>query len=167
MRKITLAGLQSFFKEQIIDHILDANGFSVWQTRYVFFFVKANQHAPHTNLQVISPKLLEAHDHKHHNKRVFLSEEKDVNMIDSIISKVNIVYVDPNVSHLFFLTSYECLLHTACHISADLVCCCWVIQLQETPQTKDQLISNSDLYYDMYYSVAYSTFANLSTGNHF
>lgn len=39
--------------------------------------------------------------------------------------------------------------------------------LQKTPQERDQLISNSDLYYDMSYSVAYSTFANIPAGNHF
>uniref|UniRef100_A0ACD6ALR6 Uncharacterized protein n=1 Tax=Avena sativa TaxID=4498 RepID=A0ACD6ALR6_AVESA len=80
---------------------------------------------------VISPRLLEDHDHKHDCKRVFLSEEKNDNMIESIISKVNIIYIGPNV----------------------------------TPQRKAELISQSDLYYDMSYSVAYSTFANLPAEN--
>ncbi|VAH88511.1 DNA (cytosine-5)-methyltransferase CMT1-like [Triticum dicoccoides] len=80
---------------------------------------------------VISPNLLEVHDHEHDRKRVFLSEEKNDNMIESIISKLNIIYVDPS----------------------------------KTPQERDQLISNSDLYYDMSYSVAYSTFANIPAEN--
>ncbi|XP_044372799.1 DNA (cytosine-5)-methyltransferase CMT1 [Triticum aestivum] len=80
---------------------------------------------------VISPNLLEVHDHEHDQKRVFLSEEKNDNMIESIISKLNIIYVDPS----------------------------------KTPQERDQLISNSDLYYDMSYSVAYSTFANIPAEN--
>uniref|UniRef100_A0A453IK55 BAH domain-containing protein n=1 Tax=Aegilops tauschii subsp. strangulata TaxID=200361 RepID=A0A453IK55_AEGTS len=46
---------------------------------------------------VISPNLLEVHDHEHDRKRVFLSEEKNDNMIESIISKLNIIYVDPSV----------------------------------------------------------------------
>jgi DNA (cytosine-5)-methyltransferase 1 len=69
---------------------------------FLFFFLKAIPHVPNTNLQVISPKLLEVNDHKHDRKRVFLSEEKNDNMIESIISKVNIIYVSPNVSALFF-----------------------------------------------------------------
>ncbi|XP_047083937.1 DNA (cytosine-5)-methyltransferase CMT1-like [Lolium rigidum] len=80
---------------------------------------------------VISPKLLEVNDHKHDRKRVFLSEEKNDNMIESIISKVNIIYVSPNM----------------------------------TPEAKAQLISKCDLYYDMSYSVAYSTFANMPPEN--
>jgi hypothetical protein len=74
--------------------------------KHVFlFFLKAILHVPNTNLQVISPKLLEVNDHKHDRKRVFLSEEKNDNMIESIISKVNIIYVGPNVSALFMLSS--------------------------------------------------------------
>uniref|UniRef100_A0ACD5XSJ3 Uncharacterized protein n=1 Tax=Avena sativa TaxID=4498 RepID=A0ACD5XSJ3_AVESA len=80
---------------------------------------------------VISTRLLKDHDHKHDCKRVFLSEEKNDNMIESIISKVNIIYIGQNV----------------------------------TPQRKAELISQSDLYYDMSYSVAYSTFANLPAEN--
>ncbi|XP_047058603.1 DNA (cytosine-5)-methyltransferase CMT1-like [Lolium rigidum] len=80
---------------------------------------------------VITPKLLEVPDHEHDHKRVFLSEEKDDNLIESIISKVKITYVAPNL----------------------------------TQQEKAELISNSDLYYDMAYSVAYSTFANVPPEN--
>ncbi|KAI4993511.1 hypothetical protein ZWY2020_007824, partial [Hordeum vulgare] len=76
---------------------------------------------------VISQELLDVHDHNHDPKRVFLSEEKNGNVIESIISKVNIIYVDPS----------------------------------KTPQERDQLISNSDLYYEMSYSVAYSTFETI------
>lgn len=36
-------------------------------------------------------------DHTHDPKRVFLSEEKNDNVLDCIISKVMIVYVDPNL----------------------------------------------------------------------
>nr|XP_051205329.1 DNA (cytosine-5)-methyltransferase CMT1-like [Lolium perenne] len=75
---------------------------------------------------VITSKVLEVPDHEQDHKRVFLSEEKDDNLVGSIISKVNITYVGPNL----------------------------------TQQVKAELISNCDLYYDMAYSVAYSTFAN-------
>ncbi|XP_051197690.2 DNA (cytosine-5)-methyltransferase CMT1 [Lolium perenne] len=54
---------------------------------------------------VISPSLLEVNDHKHDPKRVFFSEEKNDNLIESIISKVNIIYVGPNVSAPFMLSS--------------------------------------------------------------
>ncbi|XP_047092441.1 DNA (cytosine-5)-methyltransferase CMT1-like [Lolium rigidum] len=47
---------------------------------------------------VITGKLLKVDDHEHDQKRVFLSEEKDDNLIESIISKVNITYVGPNVA---------------------------------------------------------------------
>ncbi|KAL6648516.1 hypothetical protein ACP70R_012740 [Stipagrostis hirtigluma subsp. patula] len=80
---------------------------------------------------VISPKLLKVHDHKHDHKRVFLSEEKNDNMIECIVSKVKIIHVDPNAS----------------------------------AQVKVQLTADCDLYYDMSYSVAYSTFANLPLDN--
>ncbi|KAM0830433.1 hypothetical protein ACQ4PT_066219 [Festuca glaucescens] len=80
---------------------------------------------------VISPKLLEDDDHKHDHQRVFLSEEKNDNMLESIICKVNIIYLGPNI----------------------------------TPKAKDHLISNCDLYYDMSYSVPYSSFANMPPEN--
>ncbi|XP_062200415.1 DNA (cytosine-5)-methyltransferase 3-like [Phragmites australis] len=70
-------------------------------------------------------------EHKHDPKRVFLSEEKNDNVLDCIISKVKIVHVDPNMD----------------------------------PKAKAQLIQDCDLYYDMSYSVAYSTFANISSEN--
>jgi hypothetical protein len=60
---------------------------------------------PKTNLQVITPKLLEVPDHEHDHKRVFLSEEKDDNLIESIISKVKITYVAPNVSDALILSN--------------------------------------------------------------
>ncbi|CAD6262317.1 unnamed protein product [Miscanthus lutarioriparius] len=69
--------------------------------------------------------------HKHDPRRVFLSEEKNDNVLDCIISKVKIVHVDPNMD----------------------------------PKAKAQLIEHCDLYYDMSYSVAYSTFANISSEN--
>ncbi|XP_047057887.1 DNA (cytosine-5)-methyltransferase CMT1-like [Lolium rigidum] len=80
---------------------------------------------------VITAKLLEVGDHEHDDKRVFLSEQKDDNKIESIISKVNIIYVGPNVA----------------------------------TQDKAQLIAKSDLYYDMSYSEAYSTFSNMPPEN--
>nr|XP_051208598.1 DNA (cytosine-5)-methyltransferase CMT1-like [Lolium perenne] len=80
---------------------------------------------------VITEKLLNVGDHEHDDKRVFLSEQKDDNKIGSIISKVNIIYVGPNVA----------------------------------PQDKAQLIAKSDLYYDMSYSEAYSTFSNMPPEN--
>uniref|UniRef100_A0A0E0NRX4 DNA (cytosine-5-)-methyltransferase n=1 Tax=Oryza rufipogon TaxID=4529 RepID=A0A0E0NRX4_ORYRU len=76
---------------------------------------------------VISSKLLKVHDHRHNHKRVFLSKEKNDNLIECIVSKVKIAHVDPNM----------------------------------TPQARAHAISDCDLYYDMSYSVAYSTFANL------
>jgi hypothetical protein len=48
-------------------------------------------------LQVISSTKF---DHEHHPKRVFLSEDKNDNVLACIISKVKIIYVDPNVSAL-------------------------------------------------------------------
>jgi hypothetical protein len=44
--------------------------------------------------------------------------------------------------------------------------CFMVKQLQLTQPEKAELISKCDLYYDMAYSVAYSTFANVPPGNH-
>nr|CAB3495094.1 unnamed protein product [Digitaria exilis] len=69
--------------------------------------------------------------HKHDPRRVFLSEERNDNVLDCIISKVKIVHVDPNMD----------------------------------PKAKAQLIEHCDLYYDMSYSVAYSTFANIPSEN--
>ncbi|KAF8684305.1 hypothetical protein HU200_044356 [Digitaria exilis] len=80
---------------------------------------------------VISPKLLNVHDRRHDHKRVFLSEERNDNMIDCIVSKINIIHVDPNTA----------------------------------PQAKAQFTKDCDYYYDMSYSVAYSTFANLPADN--
>uniref|UniRef100_A0A0E0GJA1 DNA (cytosine-5-)-methyltransferase n=1 Tax=Oryza nivara TaxID=4536 RepID=A0A0E0GJA1_ORYNI len=80
---------------------------------------------------VISSKLLKVHDHRHNHKRVFLSKEKNDNLIECIVSKVKIAHVDPNM----------------------------------TPQARAHAISDCDLYYDMSYSVAYSTFANLPADN--
>ncbi|CAL4921652.1 unnamed protein product [Urochloa decumbens] len=80
---------------------------------------------------VISPKVLKVHDHRHDHKRVFLSEERNDNMIECIVSKINITHVDPNTA----------------------------------PQAKAQFTKDCDFYYDMSYSVAYSTFANLPADN--
>uniref|UniRef100_A0A453Q0P4 BAH domain-containing protein n=3 Tax=Aegilops tauschii subsp. strangulata TaxID=200361 RepID=A0A453Q0P4_AEGTS len=66
-------------------------------------------------------------DHTHDPKRVFLSEEKNDNPLDCIISKVKIIHVDPNMD----------------------------------PAAKAKLVARTDLYYDMSYTVAYSTFANI------
>ncbi|KAF7081251.1 hypothetical protein CFC21_085217 [Triticum aestivum] len=66
-------------------------------------------------------------DHTHDPKRVFLSEEKNDNLLDCIISKVKIIHVDPNMD----------------------------------PAAKAKLVARTDLYYDMSYTVAYSTFANI------
>ncbi|KAK1612271.1 hypothetical protein QYE76_035944 [Lolium multiflorum] len=49
-------------------------------------------------LKVISLQLVEVEDHKHDHKRIFLSDHKDDNTIDSIISKVNVIYVGPNMT---------------------------------------------------------------------
>uniref|UniRef100_A0A0E0KAT0 Protein kinase domain-containing protein n=1 Tax=Oryza punctata TaxID=4537 RepID=A0A0E0KAT0_ORYPU len=46
---------------------------------------------------VISSKLLKVHDHRHNHKRVFLSKEKNDNLIECIVSKVKIVHVDPSI----------------------------------------------------------------------
>ncbi|WOK97533.1 DNA (cytosine-5)-methyltransferase 1-like [Canna indica] len=67
----------------------------------------------------------------HDSKRVFLSEEKNDNLLDCIVSKINIQRVTPNI---------------------DL-------------KAKEKCIPSCDLYYDMSYSLAYSTFANISTEN--
>ncbi|CAM0948123.1 unnamed protein product [Alopecurus aequalis] len=80
---------------------------------------------------VVSPEPLKVHDHRHDPKRIFLSDHKDDNIINSIISKININYVDPKMA----------------------------------PQAKAQIISKSDFYYDMSYSVSYSTFANMPAEN--
>ncbi|KAM0881728.1 hypothetical protein ACQ4PT_032774 [Festuca glaucescens] len=71
-------------------------------------------------------------DHQHDPKRVFLSEDKNDNELDCLISKVKIVYVDPNMD----------------------------------PEAKAQLVADTELYYDMSYSVAYSTFANIPSDVH-
>ncbi|CAO2145112.1 unnamed protein product [Urochloa humidicola] len=68
---------------------------------------------------------------KHDPRRAFLSKEKNDNVLDCIISKVKIVYVDPNMN----------------------------------PKAKAQQIEHCDLYYDMSYSVPYSTFANIPSEN--
>uniref|UniRef100_A0ACD5ZS57 Uncharacterized protein n=1 Tax=Avena sativa TaxID=4498 RepID=A0ACD5ZS57_AVESA len=81
---------------------------------------------------VISAQVLEkVTDHKHHPKRVFLSEDKDDNSLHCIVSKVKIVHVDPNLDS----------------------------------RAKADKVADSDFYYDMCYSVAYSTFANIPTDN--
>jgi hypothetical protein len=64
--------------------------------------------------QAISPKVLTVEDQKHDHKRIFLSQEKDDNMIESIISKANIGYVGPNVRYFLIV------LHTICYVPADL-----------------------------------------------
>ncbi|TVT97326.1 hypothetical protein EJB05_57430, partial [Eragrostis curvula] len=69
--------------------------------------------------------------HTHDPKRVFLSEEKNDNVLDCITSMVKIVHIDPNMDS----------------------------------KAKAQLIQDCDLYYDMSYSVAYSTFANIPSEN--
>ncbi|XP_040384096.1 DNA (cytosine-5)-methyltransferase CMT3-like [Oryza brachyantha] len=81
---------------------------------------------------VISSMMMEnVHDHNHDLKRVFLSEEKNDNVLDCIISKVKIVHIDPNMDH----------------------------------EAKSQRVADCDLYYDMSYTVAYSTFANIPPEN--
>nr|AAL75761.1 Putative DNA cytosine methyltransferase MET2a [Oryza sativa Japonica Group] len=80
---------------------------------------------------VISSIMMEnADDEKHDLKRVFLSEEKNDNVLDCIISKVKIVYIDPNMES----------------------------------EAKARRLADCDLYYDMSYTVAYSTFANIPLG---
>ncbi|EEE50451.1 hypothetical protein OsJ_30466 [Oryza sativa Japonica Group] len=81
---------------------------------------------------VISSIMMEnADDEKHDLKRVFLSEEKNDNVLDCIISKVKIVYIDPNMES----------------------------------EAKARRLADCDLYYDMSYTVAYSTFANIPLEN--
>uniref|UniRef100_A0A0E0INX5 DNA (cytosine-5-)-methyltransferase n=1 Tax=Oryza nivara TaxID=4536 RepID=A0A0E0INX5_ORYNI len=80
---------------------------------------------------VISSIMMEnADDEKHDLKRVFLSEEKNDNVLDCIISKVKIVHIDPNMES----------------------------------EDKARRLADCDLYYDMSYTVAYSTFANIPLG---
>ena len=53
------------------------------------------------SLQVIDSLVgIDVDGHKHDPRRVFLSEEKNDNVLDCIISRVKIVHVDPNVSSL-------------------------------------------------------------------
>uniref|UniRef100_A0A453MQU2 DNA (cytosine-5-)-methyltransferase n=1 Tax=Aegilops tauschii subsp. strangulata TaxID=200361 RepID=A0A453MQU2_AEGTS len=67
-------------------------------------------------------------DHSHDPKRVFLSDERNDNPLDCIVSKVKILQVDPKL---------------------DL-------------EAKAQLAADNDLYYDMSYTVPYSTFENIT-----
>ncbi|KAG8088009.1 hypothetical protein GUJ93_ZPchr0010g7296 [Zizania palustris] len=80
---------------------------------------------------VISSTMDNVHDHKHDLKRVFLSEEKNDNVLECIISKLKIVHIDPNMD----------------------------------PEAKAQRVAGCQLYYDMSYTVAYSTFANIEAEN--
>uniref|UniRef100_A0A0D9XH79 DNA (cytosine-5-)-methyltransferase n=1 Tax=Leersia perrieri TaxID=77586 RepID=A0A0D9XH79_9ORYZ len=81
---------------------------------------------------VISSMMMEnVHDHKHDLKRVFLSEEKNDNVLDCIISKVKMVHIDPNMD----------------------------------AEARAQRVADCQLYYDMSYTVAYSTFANIPFEN--
>ncbi|KAM0847947.1 hypothetical protein ACQ4PT_054711 [Festuca glaucescens] len=66
-------------------------------------------------------------DHTHDPKRVFLSDERNDNPLDCIVSKVKILQIDPKLNQ----------------------------------KAKAQLVDGFDLYYDMSYTVAYSTFANI------
>lgn len=67
-------------------------------------------------MQVISSKLLKVHDHRHNHKRVFLSKEKNDNLIECIVSKVKIAHVDPNVSDIFIRhISYLMLIMLSCY----------------------------------------------------
>jgi DNA (cytosine-5)-methyltransferase 1 len=97
--------------------------------------------------------------HKHDSKRVFLSEEKNDNVLDCIISKIKIVHVDPNVSVLCSELCYIGHSYNVSHYN--------LFASQMDPKAKAQLIQDCDLYYDMSYSVAYSTFANIPLGNYF
>ncbi|KAF0929707.1 hypothetical protein E2562_023054 [Oryza meyeriana var. granulata] len=80
---------------------------------------------------VISSTMMDNVDHQHDLKRVFLSEEKNDNVLDCIISKVKIVHIDPNMDR----------------------------------EAKAQRLADCELYYDMSYTVAYSTFANIPSEN--
>jgi len=72
------------------------------------------------SLQVISPKLLKFHDHKHDEKRVFLSEERNDNMIECIVSKVKIIHLNPNVSTFIFMHDFfSYLLHVISHVCSE------------------------------------------------
>ncbi|XP_037458716.1 DNA (cytosine-5)-methyltransferase 1-like [Triticum dicoccoides] len=70
-------------------------------------------------------------DHTHDPKRVFLSDERNDNDLDCIVSKVKIIQVDPKLDQ----------------------------------EAKAQLAADADLYFDMSYTVPYSTFENITPGN--
>ncbi|XP_047095806.1 DNA (cytosine-5)-methyltransferase CMT3-like [Lolium rigidum] len=81
---------------------------------------------------VISTMILEkGTDHKHDPIRVFLSEDKDDISLDCILSKIKIVYVDPNLNSI----------------------------------SKAEKLVECQFYYDMSYSEAFSTFANIPSEN--
>jgi DNA (cytosine-5)-methyltransferase 1 len=110
-------------------------------------------------LQVINSLVtINIDGHKHDPKRVFLSEEKNDNVLDCIISRVKIVHVDPNVS-VCVQNSVILVIAIMSHYT--------LFGSQMDPKSKAQLIQDCDLYYDMSYSVAYSTFANIPSGNIF
>ncbi|XP_044425637.1 DNA (cytosine-5)-methyltransferase 1 [Triticum aestivum] len=67
-------------------------------------------------------------DHTHDPKRVFLSDERNDNDLDCIVSKVKIIQVDPKLDQ----------------------------------EAKAQLAADADLYFDMSYTVPYSTFENIT-----
>jgi hypothetical protein len=62
-------------------------------------------------------------DHKHDPIRVFLSEDKDDISLDCILSKIKIVYVDPNVSTF----AYNCPVINLyiCCFSLFFLCICF------------------------------------------
>ncbi|XP_073358964.1 DNA (cytosine-5)-methyltransferase CMT3-like [Aegilops tauschii subsp. strangulata] len=67
-------------------------------------------------------------DHTHDPKRVFLSDERNDNDLDCIVSKVKIIQVDPKLDQ----------------------------------EAKAQVAADADLYFDMSYTVPYSTFENIT-----
>ena len=68
-------------------------------------------------LQIINSLVsIDVDGQKHDPRRVFLSEEKNDNVLDCIISKVKIVHVDPNVSFLVQISSLlSCYAHKVPH----------------------------------------------------
>ncbi|KAM0895487.1 hypothetical protein ACQ4PT_023767 [Festuca glaucescens] len=83
-------------------------------------------------VKVISTMILEnGTDHKHDPRRVFLSEDKNDISLDCILSKIKIVYLDPNLNS----------------------------------SAKAEKIAECQFYYNMSYSEAFSTFANIPSEN--
>lgn len=91
----------------------------------------------------------------HDPRRLFYSDLKDDNLLDCIVSKVTIVQVSPSVGlHLYIFLywfTYTCL-----YEKYDFH---FMLQVDEKSQ-----LSPFHYYYDMKYSLDYSTFSNVEMG---